>query len=377
MRCGKKMFLMNEDAETSRSGHPPETFRANNGRGTADPFRLTIRFSKPREACMKRWAHSSLMGGVGVGLNFLREKDCEKIHEASLEVLHDRGAYFDSETAREVLRDHGCWEDADGCTHFPRTLVESALEAVPAEFVHRGRTPDDDIHMAQDQVYASNFGEGIFTHDLETGERRSTVKQDAVDILRVVDSLDNIHIYNRAIGPQDVPSESASMHNAEVAFCYTSKPMHLVSGSPFQTKKMIKMAEIAAGGKEELKKRPRTAFNHTTISPLRISHEACENAMIVAEAGLPNHILVMVQQGATSPISYAGSVAVHNADFLAFNTLLQCVNRGNPTLYGASACVMDMKKGLSLVAAPEVFVLNAAMARMSKYYNIPSYIAGG
>ena len=216
-----------------------------------------------------------------------------------------------------------------------------------------------------------------FTHDLETGERRSTVKQDAVDILRVVDSLDNIHIYNRAIGPQDVPSESASMHNAEVAFCYTSKPMHLVSGSPFQTKKMIKMAEIAAGGKEELKRRPRTAFNHTTISPLRISHEACENAMIVAEAGLPNHILVMVQQGATSPISYAGSVAVHNADFLAFNTLLQCVNRGNPTLYGASACVMDMKKGLSLVAAPEVFVLNAAMARMSKYYNIPSYIAGG
>ena len=229
---------------------------------------------------MKRWAHSSLMGGVGVGLNFLREKDCEKIHEASLEVLHDRGAYFDSETAREVLRDHGCWEDADGCTHFPRTLVESALEAVPAEFVHRGRTPDDDIHMAQDQVYASNFGEGIFTHDLETGERRSTVKQDAVDILRVVDSLDNIHIYNRAIGPQDVPSESASMHNAEVAFCYTSKPMHLVSGSPFQTKKMIKMAEIAAGGKEELKKRPRTAFNHTTISPLRISHEACEKTCL-------------------------------------------------------------------------------------------------
>ena len=146
---------------------------------------------------------------------------------------------------------------------------------------------------------------------------------------------------------------------------------------PILQKKMIKMAEIAAGGKEELKKRPRTAFNHTTISPLRISHEACENAMIVAEAGLPNHILVMVQQGATSPISYAGSVAVHNADFLAFNTLLQCVNRGNPTLYGASACVMDMKKGLSLVAAPEVFVLNAAMARMSKYYNIPSYIAGG
>lgn len=326
---------------------------------------------------MKRCSHPSMSSGQGVSLNFLREKDCEKIHEASLEVLLRKGVSLGSDKAREILRDHGCWEDSDSCTHFPRTLVEDCLEAIPSEFVHYGRTSDDDIHIAQDQVYASNFGEGIFTYDLKTRARRSTVKQDAVDILRVVDSLDNIHIYNRAIGPQDVPPASSSMHNAEVALCYTSKPMHLVSASPFQTKKMIEMAKIAAGGDENHKFRPRHAFNHTTISPLRIAHEACDNAMLVAEAGMPNHILVMVQQGATSPISFAGSVAVSNADFLAFNTLLQCVNKGNPTFYGASACVMEMRKGLSLVAAPEVFTLNAAMARMSKYYNIPSYIAGG
>lgn len=69
-------------------------------------------------------------------------------------------------------------------------------------------------------------------HDLETGERRSTVKQDAVDILRVVDSLDNIHIYNRAIGPQDVPSESASMHNAEVAFATPASPCTWCPAAP-------------------------------------------------------------------------------------------------------------------------------------------------
>ena len=326
---------------------------------------------------MKRYAHSSTSSGTKVGLNFLRDKDCEKIHEASLEILQRRGVSFGSEKARAILRDHGCWEDSDGCTHFPRTLVENALESIPSEFVHYGRTPDDDLHIAQDQVYASNFGEGIAIYDLKTRERRATIKQDAVDIVRVVDSLDNIHIYNRAIGPQDVPNETASLHNAEVALCYTSKPMHLVSGSPYQTRKMIEMAKIAIGGEKNHKARPRHAFNHTTISPLRISTEACENAMIVAEAGMPNHILVMVQQGATSPVSFAGSVAVSNSDFLAFNTLLQCVNKGNPTFYGASACVMEMRRGLSLVAAPEVFTLNASMARMSKYYNIPSYIAGG
>ncbi len=326
---------------------------------------------------MRRNSHATLFAGAAVGLTMLKQKDCEKIHQASVEVLQERGVYFGSEKAREVLRDHGCWEDADQCTHFPRQLVEDCMEAIPSEFIHRGRTSDDDLHIAQDQVYASNFGEGIFIHDLESGERRSTVKQDAVDIVRIVDGLDNIHIYNRAIGPQDVPSESGSLHNAEVAFCYTSKPKHLVSTSPFQTKKMLKMGEIVSGGKEEMKKRPPCAFNHTTISPLRISEEACDNSMLVAEAGLPNNLLVMVQQGATSPVSFAGSVAVHNADFMAFNTLLQCVNKGNQTMYSASACVMEMRRGLSLVGAPEVFMLNASMAQMSKYYNIPSYIAGG
>ncbi len=326
---------------------------------------------------MKRYANSSTRKGSRVGINLIREKDCEKIHEASLEILQRRGVSFGSEKARKILCDHGCWEDSEGCIHFPRTLVENCLEAVPSEFVHHGRTEDDDIHMAQDQVYASNFGEGIAIYDLKSRERRATIKQDAVDIVRVVDSLDNIHIYNRAIGPQDVPTVSASMHNTEVALCYTSKPMHLVSGTPFQTKKMIEMAKIAVDGEDNHKTRPRFAFNHTTISPLRIAEEACDNAMLVAEAGMPNHILVMVQQGATSPVSFAGSIAVNNSDFLAFNTLLQCVKKGNPTFYGASACVMEMRRGLSLVAAPEVFTLNASMARMSKYYNIPSYIAGG
>lgn len=326
---------------------------------------------------MRRHTLESLSGGVGARLSLLSEKDCEKIHEASLEVLQECGVYFGSEKAREVLRDHGCWEDDKGCTHFPRSLVEDSVQAVPSEFIHRGRTPDDDLRIAQDQVYASNFGEGIFTHDLETGERRPTNKQDAVDIVRVVDSLDNIHIYNRAIAPNDVPNETASMHNAEVAFCYTSKPKHLVSGTPYQTKKMLKMAEIVSGGKEEMRRRPPTAFNHTTISPLRIAEEACENAMLVAEAGLPNNLLVMVQQGATAPVSVAGSVVVNNADYLGFNTLLQCVSKGSQTLYSVSACTMEMKKGLSLVGAPESFILNASMATMSKYYNLPSYIAGG
>lgn len=326
---------------------------------------------------MKRFSHPSLAGGVGVGVNYLKERDCEKIHEASLEVLKRRGITVGSQKARDILCDNGCWQDSEGYTHFPRTLVESCLEAVPSEITHYGRTPDDDVHLARDQVYSASFGEAIFINDLKTGERRACTKQDAVDVLRVVDALPNIHIYNRALAPQDVPVESANLHNAEVALTYLRKPMQLIAGSPGQAKLLIKMAKIAVGSEEEHKNRPRHGFNHSSITPLRISPEACDNSMLVAEAGMINNIIVMAQQGATTPASFAGSVAAHNADFMGFNTLLQCVNKGNPTMYGASSCVMEMRYGLSLVGAPESFILNAAIARMSKYYNIPSYIAGG
>ena len=125
-------------------------------------------------------------GGVGVGLNFLREKDCEKIHEASLwEVLHDRGAFRQRNGTRSPARTTAVGKTRDGCTLFPAHAWWSALEAVPPSSSIAGRPTT--ISTWRDQVYASQTGEGIFTHDLETGERRSTVKQDAVDILRVVD----------------------------------------------------------------------------------------------------------------------------------------------------------------------------------------------
>jgi trimethylamine--corrinoid protein Co-methyltransferase len=68
---------------------------------------------------------------------------------------------------------------------------------------------------------------------------------------------------------------------------------------------------------------------------------------------------------------------LHNAEFLAFNTLLQCVNEGIPVMNGSSDCIMEMRRGCALTGAPESAILNAASIKMSKYYNISSYVSGG
>jgi trimethylamine--corrinoid protein Co-methyltransferase len=326
---------------------------------------------------MKRYSHQCLAKGRRTEFSMITDSDCEKIHQATLEILKDTGIKFDSEKARNVLIDAGCWEDDEHCIHFPRQLVEDCIYADPAEFRHCGRTRNDDVLISKNQVYASNFGEGIVINDLKTDERRPTVKQDAVDIARIVDALENIGIYNRAVNPHDVPVETSCLHNTEIAFLYTSKPKHIISSGPYQTKKMIEMAEIACGGKEECRKNPPCAFNSSPVSPLHITANAAETAILVAEAGLPNNIISMVQQGATSPPTFAGSVMLHNAEFLAFNTLLQCVNEGIPVMNGSSDCIMEMRRGCALTGAPESAILNAASIKMSKYYNISSYVSGG
>ena len=326
---------------------------------------------------MKRFSHQSLAQGRRTEFSIITDSDCDKIHQASLEILKDSGVKFDSGKARKMLVEAGCWEDDDNCIHFPRKLVEDCIDANPAEFRHCGRTRADDVLISKDQVYASNFGEGIVINDLKTDERRPTLKQDAVDIARIVDALENIGIYNRAVNPHDVPVEASCLHNTEIAFLYTSKPKHIISSGPYQTKKMIEMAEIACGGKEEFRKNPPCAFNSSPVSPLHITANASETAMLVAEAGLPNNIISMVQQGATSPPTTAGSVLVHNAEFLAFNALIQCVKKDVPVMNGSSDCIMEMRRGIALTGAPESAILNAASIKMSKYYNISSYIAGG
>lgn len=326
---------------------------------------------------MKKFSHQCLAQGRRTEFSIITDSDCEQIHQASLEILDETGVKFDSSKARRVLVESGCRESDDNCIHFPSQLVEEGIHANPAEFRHCGRTRDDDVYISKDQVYASNFGEGILIHDLHTDERRPTLKQDAVDIARIVDALDNIGIYNRAVNPHDVPVESACLHNTEIALLYTSKPKHIISSGPYQTEKMIQMAEIACGGKEAFRKNPPCAFNSSPVSPLHITANATETAMLVAEAGLPNNIITMVQQGSTAPATFGGSVLVHNIDYLAFNTLLQCVNKGNPVMMGSSDCNMEMRHGMALTGSPESALLNAAAIKLSKYYNISSYIAGG
>ena len=52
---------------------------------------------------MKRFPHQCLLQRRRTEFSIITDSDCEKIHQASLEIIKDSGVKFDSEKARKVL----------------------------------------------------------------------------------------------------------------------------------------------------------------------------------------------------------------------------------------------------------------------------------
>lgn len=82
--------------------------------------------------------------------------------------------------------------------------------------------------------------------------------------------------------------------------------------------------------------------------------------------------------GFTSPISLLGTTVLQNAEVLAGNVLLQCVNPGTPFLFGVTSSRANMRTGAYICASPEADLMNIASVQVaSQLYKIPTRMMCG
>jgi len=136
------------------------------------------------------------------------------------------------------------------------------------------------------------------------------------------------------------------------------------------------MAAALVGGEDELRARPILFMGACPVSPLKIPAEACEIIIECARAGLADNILSMAMSGASSPVTVAGTLVVHNAEVLAGLVLAQLAERGAPVIYGSSTTAMDMRLATASVGSPECGIISACVAYIAKQYRLPSFVAG-
>ena len=322
--------------------------------------------------------HPNKQNSQALGLNGLTDDEMGDIHQATLEVLAKTGVFIEADEALEVFDGAGAEIDRrHKIVKIPPHLVEDAIQSAPSTILLAGRDPKHDKELGTGRVHFTNFSEGIEVVDPFSGERRAPLKADLENAAKLVDYLDEIDVCEKAVGSSDVPQEVLPLHNAEAMLTHTTKHCCVGPGSGFLLKKLVQMAAIISGGIKKFQKRPILSFTTCPVSPLKLINECCEIIIEAAKSRSIVNILSMAMAGGTSPVTLAGTLVTHNAEVLGGITLNQLVNKGAPVIYGSSTTAMDLKIGAASVGTPECAIISGAVARLARYYALPSYVAGG
>jgi len=313
----------------------------------------------------------------GLSLGVLSEADIDDIHLATLEVLERTGVCVEDDEPLDQFADGGCRVDRERrIVRIPPHVVEDALRACPSTVYLCGRDPANDIVLEPGRVYFSNFDEGIMLVDPRSGEYRKPVLEDVRQVARLVDALDCIDAYESAVGADDVPAVTASLHKWEAAAHQTTKPVGSEATTAEDVRGILAMARVLAGGEEELRRRPLVGFGVCPVSPLQLPRDATEVIIESARAGVSDTILSMAMAGGSSPVTLAGTLVTHNAEVLSGIVLAQLTERGCPLVYGSSTTGMDLRLATAAVGSPELGLIGAAVAQLARRYGLPSFVAG-
>lgn len=318
-------------------------------------------------------------GFVGGQYAPLTESDIKKINDAALTVLERAGLMVGAKTGRRAFKAAGAVVDeATRVVKIPRGIVEDAIASAPRSLVLYGRQSKYDIPLEDKKVYCGTGGTALYVLDLETGERRPSETRDVRMNARLTDALENVHLFTINVYPNEIKElNEVDINRFYHSIMNTSK--HVMGGvySLEGAKQAVEMASIVAGGRAQLKERPFISFITLMISPLKVDDLYGEITCYLAMEGLPVVTPSEPLCGATSPVTLAGNLVIHCAESLAGVTLVQLINKGAPVIFGSVGSITDMRTMSHVSGAIERGMLNAAMAQMAHYYELPYYSTGG
>ena len=304
----------------------------------------------------------------------------ETIHNATLEILQDTGIKVMNENATELFHSSGAIVeifDDHSIVKIPPHMVETCLAWAPRKITYSGRVADENYSVQLGSVAFSTFGGCIKIIDPVTRKRRLSRKTDLENIVRVCDYLDEIRVANRVLNATDVPSGTQSVHNIEAILKNTGKHFIIGADSPASLRAMADLAAVSVGGMDNLVKEPIFSVSVCPVSPLVIPQNTASLIIEAANAGIGIVIIPMAMSGGTSAATLAGTLVSHNAEVLSCIVLAQLARKGATCTYGSCSTILDLRYGTSAVGSPEYAKINSAIAKLSKYYKLPSFVGGG
>ena len=309
----------------------------------------------------------------------LTDAEVLKIHEAALNVLENIGLADPIQSTLDYLLPKGCKLDSNGRLLFPRSLIEDTIAMAGRNFPLYAQDPKYDMEPWGTNTYFGTAGAAVYIADPETGDYRESTAQDAYDIARLVDRMEHLHFYQRAVVPRDIP-EAAAM---DINTCYlsvsgTTKHVGTSWVHPDHLIESLKMLHEIAGGEDKWRARPFVSqSNCFVVPPLKFASDACKCLEVAVLAGMPVLLLSAGQAGATAPAAIAGALVQQVAECLAGLAYVNAIIPGAPAIFGLWCFVSDLRSGAMSGGSPEQVLLSAASAQMAHFYNLTGGTSSG
>ncbi len=320
-------------------------------------------------------------GHSGGQLRLLSEREIERIHRATLDVLERVGMGDAPEAWRERVTAKGGHVMESGRLSFPRALVEDTIAGAGRNFVLHGRDPAHDLDLSGTRVHTVGGSGTVEILDPKTNSYRETTLLDLYDIVRLEDALDNIHVVIRPCVARDLEGwRVLDLNTAYATMSGTTKPMGTVFYAAKHVKDVVALLDMSLGGDgsgQRFRARPFAHAITTIVSPLRFAGETCEMLDEMVRHGMPAIVTSAGQAGATSPVDLAGAVMQGNAEVLAAMVCMNLLSPGHPVLFGNGPFVSDLRTGAFAGGGGEMALLTAASAQMANFYDLPSGIGAG
>ena len=305
-------------------------------------------------------------------LNLLRDEQLDNLRAATLNILENTGVQFLSKKALTIFAEHGAKVDHDTqIVQIPRDLVFKSMTTVPRYFTLGARNPEFDLQLQDGVSFFTNDGCGHEVVDNKTGQRRASKKSDVGMMARINDYLSSMSFSWTMVSAQDC-GVTSPLHEMDTTWRNNSKHYQSVTMMGEEICRYgVEMATVLRGSLKDVRRRPPISLIVCTISPLVQDKEAIEGALVLAEAGIPVVIMSMPTMGTTAPATYAGALALADAEIISATVLIQLANPGAPVFHSILHAWADPRTA-AYVGYPLDARARYAPVEMAHHWGMPS-----
>ena len=301
------------------------------------------------------------------------------ISDTIFQILEEIGLSQAPESGIRYMTDAGAVCGDDGRVRFSRMLIEDTIANAARQITLHGQAPQFDLELSGSKVHYGTAGAAVHLVDVEGRIYDESRLQDIYDAARIVETMDNIHFFQRPMVARDIPDPAdLDFNTVYAAIKGTTKHVGVSFTEAEFMKPVFEMLHSVAGGEDKWRARPFVSnSNCFVVPPLRFATESC---LVMEEAvhnGMPVLLLSAGQAGATAPASIAGAVAQALSEVIAGLIYVNAMKPGHPCICGTWPFVSDLRTGAMSGGSGEQGLLTAACAQMLQYYDLPGGAAAG